>query len=742
MTLPVVVLDPGHGGTANVNGSSANNATGPAGTLEKTLTLDIAQRASAHLDGHANVILTRTTDTNLGLADRAEVARVNNAKVFIAIHLNGFSDPTVDGTETWVANGANDISETLALSLLGHLVPVTGVRDRGVRRGNLGVLLPNRHAAGTAACLAEIAFLTNASQETRLLDPAYLEQIAEAIARGARDSIAQASLTYSLGFREFFVDRLVTYFRNEFSRGIPLDPGVGGMSVGQDALESGDIIVSTTSQASSAIIRFGTGSQVSHAKLYIGDGQVVEAIGSGVELRSLADSVADDTVAVAFRYPGLTQDQKLRIRDFAGRQMGLPYNKLGVVRLAGFQIAAYDCDRLPGDLQDVCRRWVGQIVLGPGNSSTYFCSELLLGAYADAGISLTSTPPHWNSPQEIVDLSMTNSLSYVGHLKAPPAGSLSLGARDRSRSIDAPYDARALAAAIGGYGAPERRIGSAFDVTNLGYGVAGGVITDGFYRDPADKQAVYNQSGGRAQHLGIDVSLSNRHGGGAEDARRGLPVYAAIRRTIDISELNAARATRDKERIDSLGIAGSGTAELHDAVVLAQPWPGTNPMAYGGVAGFACHYRYPRADGGTGTFTLYVEYLHLITSAYLPKDGDGHLISPDAWAATGKPIGFGPRIATGTVLTADELTAGDPILVGYLGATQFPHVHVQVGYADGEQRYTRSIRVDPTVVVLAASTTSQALAAGFRALSLGGWPDEFDEDDAAAEAERQGVLVY
>lgn len=51
---------------------------------------------------------------------------------------------------------------------------------------------------------------------------------------------------------------------------IPLDPGRGGRSVGPEALQIGDIIVSTTSAAISRAIRVGTGSEVSHAMLYIG----------------------------------------------------------------------------------------------------------------------------------------------------------------------------------------------------------------------------------------------------------------------------------------------------------------------------------------------------------------------------------------------------------------------------------------------------------------------------------------
>ena len=66
--------------------------------------------------------------------------------------------------------------------MLPRLLTVTQVPDRGVRRADLGVLLPSRHAPATAACLAEIAFLTNPDQSRRLAGEAYRQQIAEALA--------------------------------------------------------------------------------------------------------------------------------------------------------------------------------------------------------------------------------------------------------------------------------------------------------------------------------------------------------------------------------------------------------------------------------------------------------------------------------------------------------------------------------------------------------------------------------
>jgi N-acetylmuramoyl-L-alanine amidase len=90
-----IVIDPGHGGSVEVGGSSGNNATSPSGVLEKNMTLRMgllvrdALRELASAGSHnIKVLLTRDTDKNLGLRDRAGVAFVNKADIFLSIHFN------------------------------------------------------------------------------------------------------------------------------------------------------------------------------------------------------------------------------------------------------------------------------------------------------------------------------------------------------------------------------------------------------------------------------------------------------------------------------------------------------------------------------------------------------------------------------------------------------------------------------------------------------------------------------
>src|SRR5262245_24482221 len=192
---PVIVIDPGHGGSEKIGGSSPNNAAGANGLLEKNLTLDIARRMASVLKDSARVLLTRNDDVNLSLTERANLARRNDAAIFLSLHFNGFKDRNVDGAEVFVASRAGASSESLARRVLDHLVNVTRGVDRGVKRADLGVLLPDRHLPQTAACLAEIAFLTNPAQAKRLEDAAYRQQIAAALGDAILKSLSSSSFS-------------------------------------------------------------------------------------------------------------------------------------------------------------------------------------------------------------------------------------------------------------------------------------------------------------------------------------------------------------------------------------------------------------------------------------------------------------------------------------------------------------------------------------------------------------------
>jgi N-acetylmuramoyl-L-alanine amidase len=79
-TRPVVVIDPGHGGI--------DNGTQAGGESEKNLVLGfaLALRDRVEKAGKYRVVMTRTDDTFIPLADRVRIARNQSAALFVSIH--------------------------------------------------------------------------------------------------------------------------------------------------------------------------------------------------------------------------------------------------------------------------------------------------------------------------------------------------------------------------------------------------------------------------------------------------------------------------------------------------------------------------------------------------------------------------------------------------------------------------------------------------------------------------------
>lgn len=172
----------------------------------------------------------------------------------------------------------------------------------------------------------------------------------------------------------------------------------GGCCIGPDALQPADIIVSTTRAKVSGAIRIGTSSPVSHTALYAGNGEVIEAIGSGVSLRDIETALADDALAVAYRSPDVTDEKASRIVEYASHQIGKPYSVRG---------ALLSPDPI------LC------LTLGPRTSS-FFCSQLVFEAYRRGGLPLTFMPSRCVTPADAAIIGQTQ-LTYVGHLLGDPA---------------------------------------------------------------------------------------------------------------------------------------------------------------------------------------------------------------------------------------------------------------------------------------------------------------------------------
>jgi len=173
--LPVVVIDPGHGG-------GDPGAIGPGGLAEKGVNLAIALAAAEAMAGQANPILTRRRDSAVSLTARANLANVRKAVLFLSVHANGSAHPRAFGTETYHYPGSR-LGATLAAMIQRRLVATIGRGDRGVKQADFYVLRETR----CPAALAEVLFVTNPAESKLLSDPAFQRRAGMALARGVLD---------------------------------------------------------------------------------------------------------------------------------------------------------------------------------------------------------------------------------------------------------------------------------------------------------------------------------------------------------------------------------------------------------------------------------------------------------------------------------------------------------------------------------------------------------------------------
>lgn len=89
---PLIILDPGHGGIDL-------GAKGQDGQLEKDIVLAIAKKVQDKLQAlnRFDVALTRDDDKFLTLNERVQLARDNQANLFVSLHADSYEEPFVRG---------------------------------------------------------------------------------------------------------------------------------------------------------------------------------------------------------------------------------------------------------------------------------------------------------------------------------------------------------------------------------------------------------------------------------------------------------------------------------------------------------------------------------------------------------------------------------------------------------------------------------------------------------------------
>lgn len=178
----LVVLDPGHGGSAN--------GAAYGGVAEKDLNLAIASQAARLLEeAGLTVVMTRSDDRDIPLYRRSGLANNLGADLFVSVHCNAsLTNPEARGVYTAAADRQSE-GWVLAEVLRQTMMDAAGAEDMGTEpRPNLAVL----RTAQVPAALVECGYMSTPAELALLAAPDYQLQLAHGIAEGVVTYLAQS----------------------------------------------------------------------------------------------------------------------------------------------------------------------------------------------------------------------------------------------------------------------------------------------------------------------------------------------------------------------------------------------------------------------------------------------------------------------------------------------------------------------------------------------------------------------
>jgi len=224
----VIAIDAGHGG--NDPGAHGNN-----GTEEKKITLAIAKKLAYLINKQPGMkaVMVRKGDYYVGLRERMQIARAAKADLFISIHADAFQNSTVKGASVytlstkgatseaarWLANSENasdlvggvslsdkedvlasvllDLSQTatedasvkIAGKVLKNFERIGELHYKSVQKAGFAVL----KSPDVPSILIETAFISNPSEELKLINTTHQSNIALAIFDGVRSYFSNVS---------------------------------------------------------------------------------------------------------------------------------------------------------------------------------------------------------------------------------------------------------------------------------------------------------------------------------------------------------------------------------------------------------------------------------------------------------------------------------------------------------------------------------------------------------------------
>ena len=179
----IIAIDPGHGGSDS--GAEYQTNSGKSRYMEKTYTLAIAKRLAQQLrSSGAQVILTRTSDQDVGLKERVRMAENDHVDCFISLHLNSSpNDNEGSGVTTYYYHRQH--SKPLAKKV-SHEFNNLPLDNRGVEFGDFLVIRDTK----LPSILCETGYVNTHKDFKTIQKSSFQRQTANDIAKGINEYLA------------------------------------------------------------------------------------------------------------------------------------------------------------------------------------------------------------------------------------------------------------------------------------------------------------------------------------------------------------------------------------------------------------------------------------------------------------------------------------------------------------------------------------------------------------------------
>jgi len=222
LNAKVVLIDPGHGGEE----SGAVGHLDPKRTkkvFEKDLCLRLARKIKDQISEETTAYLTRSLDRSVGLQERADLADLVKADLFLSIHFNSSTNSQSNGFELYYLDNNSNVAnakveraenqnlkgeELIVNQILVDLVvqqtvnhskklaakvhetvrPTLNkyhIEDRGIKPGLFYVLALSKRPG----LLVEVGFMSNPSELKKINEDKFLTEISESISLGVMNFI-------------------------------------------------------------------------------------------------------------------------------------------------------------------------------------------------------------------------------------------------------------------------------------------------------------------------------------------------------------------------------------------------------------------------------------------------------------------------------------------------------------------------------------------------------------------------